>query len=220
MVQKYAPQAYFVFHNSFRYDVNQWNDLFADDDIEKVAFDHHYYQAFNQPAFTTVEDSCNDYEQNAAYADQFKYEVWFGEWALATDVCAMWLGGFNDGNTKPQAECQWVDCPETYLPVDIFTNATVDPSIASNGPYGYGIDGDSSYYVVKNGKCSKDSGFFSDDDVAAIAKCALKSYDAHLNRTFMWTGHNEIEERWSYTLAFDKGWINPASWEEEKEVEL
>ena len=94
-----------MFHNSFRYDNNQWNDLFRDDDIELVAMDHHYYQAFNSPAFTTVEDSCNDYESNASYAAQFKYEVWFGEWALATDVCAMWLGGFNDGNTQPQAEC-------------------------------------------------------------------------------------------------------------------
>ncbi len=25
--------------------------------------------------------------------------VWMGEWALATDSCAHWLGGFNDGNT-------------------------------------------------------------------------------------------------------------------------
>jgi hypothetical protein len=33
--------------------------------------------------------------------DEFKMEVWIGEWSLATDVCAMWLGGFNDGNTDP-----------------------------------------------------------------------------------------------------------------------
>ena len=162
-----------MFHNSFRYDNNQWNDLFRDDDIELVAMDHHYYQAFNSPAFTTVEDSCNDYESNASYAAQFKYEVWFGEWALATDVCAMWLGGFNDGNTQPQAECKRVECPVTYLPQDIFANATVDASIASNGPYGFGIDGDSSYYTIQNGNCTKDSAAFSDTEVAAIAKCAL-----------------------------------------------
>jgi hypothetical protein len=28
------------------------------------------------------------------------FEVWLGEWSLATDVCAFWLGGFNDANTK------------------------------------------------------------------------------------------------------------------------
>lgn len=179
--------------------------------------DHHYYQAFNQPAFATVEDSCKDYESNAGYADQFKYEVWFGEWSLATDVCAHWLGGFNDGNTVPQAQCQWVDCPVTYLPMDIFANATVDASIESNGPYGYGHDGDSSYYTIQNGKCSKDSALFSDSDVAAIAKCALQSFDAHLARTFMWTAHNEIEERWSYTKSWDAGWINPASWTTKEE---
>jgi len=43
MVQRYAPQAHFVFHDAFTYDPTVWNDLFADDDIEKVAMDHHYY---------------------------------------------------------------------------------------------------------------------------------------------------------------------------------
>lgn len=46
LVQRYAPQAYFVFHDSFRYDENVWNDLFRDDDVEKVVMDHHYYWAF------------------------------------------------------------------------------------------------------------------------------------------------------------------------------
>jgi len=82
-----------------------WDDLFADDDIDLVAMDHHFYQAFNQPAFTETGKACDDYGSNAYYASQIKYEVWFGEWALATDVCAHWLGGFNDGNTIPQAQC-------------------------------------------------------------------------------------------------------------------
>lgn len=107
MVQRYAPQAYFVFHDSFEYSADVWNDLFRDDDIDKVAMDHHYYQAFTSPAFTTVNDSCNDYESNANYAESFKYEVWFGEWALATDKCAHWLSGFNDDNNPPmQFACQ------------------------------------------------------------------------------------------------------------------
>lgn len=50
----------------------------------------------------TTEQFCQDYETNAAQAKNIKYDVWFGEWALATDVCAMWLGGLNDANTDPQ----------------------------------------------------------------------------------------------------------------------
>lgn len=53
LVQKHAPQAHFVFHDSFHYDPGMWNDLFADDDIDKVAMDHHYYQAWNQGMNTT-----------------------------------------------------------------------------------------------------------------------------------------------------------------------
>ena len=34
-----------------------------------------------------------------------KYDVWVGEWSLATDVCALWLGGFNDANTDASREC-------------------------------------------------------------------------------------------------------------------
>jgi len=43
LVQMYAPQAYFVFHNSFIYSPSVWNDMFRDDDIYKVVMDHHYY---------------------------------------------------------------------------------------------------------------------------------------------------------------------------------
>jgi len=115
MTQALAPQAYFVFHNSFIYSPDFWNDLFRDDDIDKVAMDHHYYQAWNQ-GMNTTQQFCDDYEKNAATADAVKYEVWFGEWALATDVCAHWLGGFNDANTDPQFECTWNECPVSYLP--------------------------------------------------------------------------------------------------------
>lgn len=47
----------------------------------------------------TTEEFCDDYHENAKNAENIKYPVWFGEWSLATDVCATWLGGFNDGNT-------------------------------------------------------------------------------------------------------------------------
>ena len=79
-----------------------WNDLFADNDIDKVAMDHHYYQAWNT-GMNTTQQFCDDYEKNAQTAtDAIKYDVWWGEWSLATDVCATWLGGFNDANNRPQ----------------------------------------------------------------------------------------------------------------------
>lgn len=59
MVQELAPQAYFVFHDAFQEDI--WDDLFADDDIEKVALDHHYYQAWDQGKNTT-DEFCDEYE--------------------------------------------------------------------------------------------------------------------------------------------------------------
>lgn len=52
-------------------------------------------------------------------ADDLKYPVWIGEWSLATDVCAHWLGGFNDANTHPQYTCNWKPCPYTYLPASV-----------------------------------------------------------------------------------------------------
>ena len=41
--------------------------------------------------------------------------MWVGEWALATDTCAMWLGGFNDSNSDLVFDCARVECPYSYL---------------------------------------------------------------------------------------------------------
>lgn len=85
----------------------------------------------------TAQEFCDDYEKNAQTADKVKYEVWIGEWSLATDVCAHWLGGFNDGNTDPQFKCHMADCPESYLPA----SAAVDFDRTSSdylGPFGTG----------------------------------------------------------------------------------
>ena len=38
-------------------------------------------------------------------ANKTKYEVWHGEWSLATDSCAHWLGGFNDGKANYGKNC-------------------------------------------------------------------------------------------------------------------
>ena len=93
-VQYHAPYAYFVFHSMNREDFEFWDDLFPDAYL--VAMDTHYSQAWKRGLWATG-DVCEDYERMAAKADNSKYEVWLGEWSLATDPCAQWLGGFNDG---------------------------------------------------------------------------------------------------------------------------
>lgn len=104
--------------------------------------DHHYYQAWFS-GVTTKEAFCDEYEKENKIADDIKYEVWIGEWSLATDVCAHWLGGFNDGNTDPQFDCQWVDCPRSYLPDGIAVDFDRDADML--GPFG---TGNSDYYTI------------------------------------------------------------------------
>jgi len=90
-------------HNAQVTDPEVWNSVFRDDDMDQVAVDIHYYQAFlTKGRFATPKDSCDDYETVISQqVDRLKYPVWLGEWALATDVCAWWLGGFNTANTHP-----------------------------------------------------------------------------------------------------------------------
>lgn len=66
ILRKYNPNATFVFHNGFNYyGPDTWNNMFPDDDMDNVAMDHHYYQAWNHDMNTT-EQFCTDYENNAA----------------------------------------------------------------------------------------------------------------------------------------------------------
>merc|ERR1711990_700453 len=115
MIKTQKPHIKFVFHDDFHSDV--WEDMFADDDHEDVG------------------TYCDEYGRDMSWLkDNSKYDVWVGEWALATDVCATWLGGFNDANTDAARDCQRVDCPYSYL-----TEHAVDfdRTKASLGPYGY-----------------------------------------------------------------------------------
>jgi hypothetical protein len=70
--------------------------LFDDNDMENVALDTHYYQAWNTKNESGLQGYCTMYEENMAWLTNIKYPVWVGEWSLATDNAAMWLGGFND----------------------------------------------------------------------------------------------------------------------------
>jgi hypothetical protein len=165
--------------------------------------DHHYYVAWNDNMNTT-QQYCDDIEMNAQNGakESFGYEVWFGEWALATDVCAHWLGGFNDANKDPQFQCNWVDCPRSYLPAEFDTD--FDRTAEMLGPYG---TANRNNVCIQNGKCSSDSLFFSNEEVKTIGQCFINSFRKHIAGSFFWTAHNEIEPRWDYVRAYDQGWL-------------
>lgn len=99
MIQEKQPRLKFVFQNAFDFS-ESWNSLFDDDDHENVIMDTHYYQAWSW-ALGSVDDYCNLYKSDLSVGKKIKYDVWVGEWSLATDVCAMWLAGFNDVGTTP-----------------------------------------------------------------------------------------------------------------------
>jgi len=138
MMKRLAPQAYLVFHDGFISDGDYWDSVFPDDDMDKIALDHHAYSAFEN-AMYTVEENCAFFKGNAEKSAKTKYELWIGEWSLATDECAMWLSGFNTGNANPSQqhpkyECQWVDCPDGYLPDEF--KFELDKSKDVYGPFG------------------------------------------------------------------------------------
>lgn len=93
-------------------------------------------------------------------------------------------------------------CPTSYLAKEA---VDFDRTAEVLGPFG---SGDPQYYNIMKGMCTSDSAKFTDDDVKEIAKCALTSYNAHVQGHFLWAGHVEIEPRWDFIQAYDKGWLN------------
>lgn len=138
--------------------------MFPDDDHDKVIMDVHYYTAWS-PAKWNIESYCDQYEEDWKIAEKIKYDIWVGEWSLATDVCAMWLGGFNDGGAPFVYDCAWKECPYSYLPEE--TAVDFDRSAAEIGPFGSITDSSPKY-----GKCPTDSDYFSEDDVQRLGECS------------------------------------------------
>jgi glucan 1,3-beta-glucosidase len=201
-MKEQTPHLKFVFHDSFHFDHSIWNDLFDDNDHENVVLDTHLYTAWD-PRRENILEYCGQYKSRLQEVSLIKYDVWVGEWSLATDVCAMWLGGFNDNNTDYQFTCNWIDCPKSYLPEDLAVD--FDRTAPVLGPFG---QNDKS--VVRYGKCPSDSLYFGDNDVRALGQCALHSFDdSNVKAQILWTFRNELEPRWSYVLAYDAGWIKP-----------
>jgi hypothetical protein len=55
-------------HSASDYHADTWNNLFRDDDMDKVAVDIHDYQAFLlAPNFKTAQDACDEYETRISW---------------------------------------------------------------------------------------------------------------------------------------------------------
>ena len=203
-IREINPAVKFVFHDSFRPKASIWNDLFADDDIENTVLDNHTYLAWAQPRNDDVTSYCGTFA-NTLKSEEFskiKYETWVGEWSLATDVCAWWLGGFNESyNFDYQFPCEWVDCPYSYLPKELAVD--FDRTVPLMGPHG-----SSDRALIRNGQCARDSTFFSKDEVQVLADCMLEMFHETVQGQFLWTFRNELEDKWNYITAYDLGWLN------------
>jgi len=95
LMREFNPELTFVFHDAFHTSGSVWNDLF--EDTEKIALDTHIYMAWETPK-TKISEFCEKilyflYNEDSL---SIKYDMWVGEWSLATDECGMWLDGMND----------------------------------------------------------------------------------------------------------------------------
>jgi len=204
-----APHLKFVFHDSFWNDPKYWEDLFEDDDLENVVIDNHFYLAWD-PSYESVDAVCQKYKDHMKMLDGHKYEVWVGEWSLATDTCAFWLDNFNDSKSPRTDACQWVECPKPYIEGEL--GVDMDRTVYMQGPFGTNeLD------VARYGMCPIDSAKFSHEDLFKMGQCVLEAYNEYVDAQIIWTFRNELEPRWSYLEAFDAGWINPS--EHSKQLE-
>ena len=166
--------------------------------------DTHQYIAWG-PALPFMSNYCTQYRATMQMAKTIKYEVWVGEWSLATDVCATWLGGFNDANTDASRTCQWVDCPPTYMGEH---GTDFDRTVAALGPFGQTGKGDKrDHSLIRNGQCAIDSAHWDDSHVMTLGQCMIDIFNENVDAHFIWTVRNELEPRWNYIDSYDNGWI-------------
>ena len=205
ILRTYRPDAQFVFHESYHYDAETWNDLFSDYDMDNVILDTHQYLAFGAKFESDVMVHCDNFKEMLAPAKKIKYPVWVGEWAIATDTCAHWLNGFNDHRDAFAQKCAWVDCPKSYLPDDLAVDFDREADIL--GPFG----GDTTLGAIQKGQCMVDSEYYSKQQTMQLAKCMVEAFNDNVAGHFIWAAKNEMqEERWSYTQAFDAGYLDPS----------
>lgn len=199
-MRRYNESLTFVFHDSFHTSAKTWNDLFPDDDCENVALDTHIYMAWETPK-TQIDQFCSmiDFYLNNPDAAEIKYDMWVGEWSLATDECGMWLDGMNDEQEGfPQYPCVYHDCPSSYMPEPY--NFDFDREADVLGPIG-----EHSPNLIKKGQCPYDAGMFDDQEVKQLADCTLDMFNQRLKAQFMWNFRTQQEIKWDYIRAYDAG---------------
>lgn len=104
VVRKVNPDVLFVFQDAGHTTSAEWNDVWPDDDCENIVLDTHNYMAWNGHD-ENILNYCSAFREHFDEVQDLKYPIWVGEWALATDICAMWLGGFNDNTMDNQFDC-------------------------------------------------------------------------------------------------------------------
>lgn len=63
ILRTYREDAIFVFHESYHYDGEHWNDLFSDSDMDNVVLDTHQYLAFSAQHETDIMTHCDNYRE-------------------------------------------------------------------------------------------------------------------------------------------------------------
>ena len=95
----------------------------------------------------------------------------------------MWLQGFNDAAGSMQFNCEWVECPYSYLPEELVPD--FDRTAEKQGPFGT-----SDLSTHMNGMCPRDSAHFKDKKVAKLGADYMETFDKHVHGQFFWTFRN------------------------------
>uniref|UniRef100_A0A7S3FJY2 Glycoside hydrolase family 5 domain-containing protein n=1 Tax=Haptolina ericina TaxID=156174 RepID=A0A7S3FJY2_9EUKA len=193
-VRAAAPSWLFVIHDSFRLD--EWRDFMKG--CPAVALDTHVYQAWfdirSQQSF--LEDACS-WRQHLRSLQRAILPVLVGEWSLATDNCMMWLNGFHDNAPGyPKVECGVQPCPQPYV-----SGIPGPPQGLAPGPHGTGASAPS------NGMCPVSKSWENEQSIEAdLAAHKISAFDEAAG-WFYWNFKSELEGRWSWQTAWDRGWL-------------
>ena len=85
---------------------------------------------------------------------------------------------------------------------------SLDRNAEQLGPFGTALGDGLDHAFIRKGKCARDSTYFSDFEVGQLGGCALRAFDNMVEGQFLWTFRNELEDKWNYVNAYDKGWLN------------
>mmetsp|Transcript_20251 Transcript_20251/g.64037 ORF Transcript_20251/g.64037 Transcript_20251/m.64037 type:complete len:708 (+) Transcript_20251:2-2125(+) len=212
-MKRRAPHWKYIMSDSFRPDVGLWGGFMAG--CPDTIISTHLHQAWMpaQPAINFMIASCEQKHLIAQLAESVM-PVIVGEFALATDNCAMWLNGFNDNLPGyPMVECDYVPCAAPYMGADQ-PGAPPDPDLAEQGPFGTGMS------TPRYGMCPIDKSWPNDDYVMRkLAHKKLNAYNAG-SGWFFWNFKTELEPKWDYMASVENGWMPTDPQAEQDDIEF